>query len=590
VEGASTLYVNGATGDDKNSGISPLEPKKTIQNAINAVNSKGTVKVADGTYEEDLYIAKNVNLVGNNPRKTIIDGNNQKRPVTIKKGSVSLEKFTITKGLAENGGGIYNLGDLIINNCNIVRNNVPDFQDGGGILNIGSLKIINSNISFNKASLGSGGAISNPFGTLNIVNCNLSYNKGIKGGAIYNSADLLVSYSHLTKNTGFMGGGVYNDEIGKVTVNQSDINYNECPENMGGGIHNNGTFLLNTSNINYNKSCMGGGILNGGDMILKGCNIFHNSVNNEGLEIHNGGGINNFAGTMTIENCHLSGNTAFKSDGGGISNGGQLFINNSQISKNYAGSCGGAIMNNGTTTITNSRISENIADGGGGICQIANKMTITNCTLIGNKANYGGGINNGIGELVANFNRIIDNIPNAIIIYLGIIDVKFNWWGSNNPDFNLLIKGKAQYKPWLIMRLTSNPINIPQGSTSIITTDFRYDSENIYHDPSYGHLPDNTKIFLSSTSGILAKNNIYTLNGMAMTIFMTNGVTGKTLVTGQLDEQEMTAYVNVTNASSNNIIVTPTKHITMKNTGISLILALLSICFLLGGIVSILRD
>ena len=54
------IYVNGTTGDDENSGLSPEEPKKTIQAAVDTLPERlfcnVTIDVADGVYREEVKI------------------------------------------------------------------------------------------------------------------------------------------------------------------------------------------------------------------------------------------------------------------------------------------------------------------------------------------------------------------------------------------------------------------------------------------------------------------------------------------------------------------------------------------------------
>jgi predicted extracellular nuclease len=59
----SVCYADNAGGDDSNPGTQAL-PKKTIQAAINQVDSGGTVIVAAGTYEETLVASKPVTIEG----------------------------------------------------------------------------------------------------------------------------------------------------------------------------------------------------------------------------------------------------------------------------------------------------------------------------------------------------------------------------------------------------------------------------------------------------------------------------------------------------------------------------------------------
>src|SRR4029450_5628933 len=89
-------------------------------------------------------------------------------------------------------------------------------------------------------------------------------------------------------------------------------------------------------------------------------NINGVTIRNGGTGV-NGGGIFN-AGTLTLTNSTVSGNTA-GDDGGGIRNvlGGTLTLTNSTVSGNDAGDEGGGIRNFGTTNVFSSTIANNRA-------------------------------------------------------------------------------------------------------------------------------------------------------------------------------------------------------------------------------------
>jgi len=117
-----------------------------------------------------------------------------------------------------------------------------------------------------------------------------------------------------------------------------------------------------------------------------------------------GGGISN-AGTLTVTNSTLSGNSA--ADGAGIFNGGTLTVTNSTLSGNSAFVGGGGIGNAGTLTVTNSTLSGNSAFAGGGIFIFntgsVTVTTVTNSTLSGNSA-IGSGVSiftGGVGGGIA---------------------------------------------------------------------------------------------------------------------------------------------------------------------------------------------
>jgi len=163
-------------------------------------------------------------------------------------------------------------------------------------------------------------------------------------------------------------------------------------------------------------------VRSGAHVSLSGLTIQHGRANN-------GGGIDN-AGTLTINESTISGNTS--AGGGGIYNyDGTLKINNSTISGNtasryicifrhcfYAGVGGGIFNSGGTSTINNSTLYGNYSaggfnhDGGGGIYNYGGTLKINNSTLSGNGSPFGGGIWNH-GSPVTLQNSIVANSPSG---------------------------------------------------------------------------------------------------------------------------------------------------------------------------------
>ncbi|MDP1552055.1 MAG: hypothetical protein Q8M06_03460, partial [Methanobacteriaceae archaeon] len=208
-------YVS-TTGSDDNNG-NETNPYLTIGKGITSVNPNGTVNVADGTYYERLTISKNVNLVGQSQENTILDGNNTGRPITINTGvNVSISLFTIQNGRERGydayGGGIYNIGNLTLNNCTVKNNkaNPAGFYGssyGGGIYNTGNMTINGSKVE-NNAGTGYyayGGGINN-WGTMIIEdsiiqnNSASSWSDEALGGGIYNENMLTIINSTILSN------------------------------------------------------------------------------------------------------------------------------------------------------------------------------------------------------------------------------------------------------------------------------------------------------------------------------------------------------------------------------------------------------
>jgi predicted outer membrane repeat protein len=82
------------------------------------------------------------------------------------------------------GGGIYNVGTLIVTNCTFSDNSAVN---GGGIANVLTLTVINSTFSGNTATTDGGGIFNTTSGMLTVTNCTFSGNSAsATGGAIFN--------------------------------------------------------------------------------------------------------------------------------------------------------------------------------------------------------------------------------------------------------------------------------------------------------------------------------------------------------------------------------------------------------------------
>jgi hypothetical protein len=140
----------------------------------------------------------------------------------------------------------------------------------------------------------------------------------------------------------------------------------------------------------------GGGILNAGTLTINDCRISGNQVDSGG---GGGGGILN-AGTLSVANSTISENISNWGGGGGLANmaGGSGTIAGTLVSGNqdlWVGAGGGCGLRNlGTLTVTDSTISGNVAFNGGGVYNYpSGTLTVINSTISGNAASsHGGGI------------------------------------------------------------------------------------------------------------------------------------------------------------------------------------------------------
>jgi predicted outer membrane repeat protein len=180
-----------------------------------------------------------------------------------------------------------------------------------------------------------------------------------------------------------------------VTISNLTISGGSASETgeTGGGINNAGSLTVSDCALAGNSAYEGGGIFSGTSLAISDCTLSGNSAN------FGGGGIAN-VGSGTVRGCNLSGNSADgnPSGGGGIDNVGSLTVSDSTLSGNSATGIGGGIENFDTLTLSDCTLSGNSATNGGGIFSSGagrSFLTVIDCTLSGNSASdAGGGIDN----------------------------------------------------------------------------------------------------------------------------------------------------------------------------------------------------
>jgi len=143
----------------------------------------------------ELLISKNLTISGPGASNLAISGMNASRVFEIGSGfTVAISGLTIQNGSADTGGGIFNVGTLMLSNSTVSSNSVSG--NGGGIYNNGTLTMTNSTLSGNSA--GVGGGIYTYGATVTLSNSTLSGNSAsyYGGGGIF-----VYNGSATSKNT-----------------------------------------------------------------------------------------------------------------------------------------------------------------------------------------------------------------------------------------------------------------------------------------------------------------------------------------------------------------------------------------------------
>lgn len=270
----------------------------TIQDAIDAALFRDTVRVASGTYFENIdFKGKAITIESvDGAASTTIDGMQNGSVVSFVSGEgveSVLSGFTITNGTGtldvaiSYGGGIYCdlassptiTGNIITSNtaaygagisctndsCPKISSNTITYnnaQYGGGINGIGSIPAIeNNNISHND-SVGNGGGIYLNNAPAEVEGNFFSYNDAQSGGAICtSSSDAFIRDNVMTLNTTFWNGAGIYCVYGTPKIVNNRIYENEALD--GGGIAMIGStpLIINNTivmNVGLNRS---GGII-----------------------------------------------------------------------------------------------------------------------------------------------------------------------------------------------------------------------------------------------------------------------------------------------------------------------------------------
>ena len=149
---------------------------------------------------------------------------------------------------------------------------------------------------------GDGGGVFNQ-GTVTIRNCAIVANRAQgdgEGGGLFNSSNMTVVNCLLSGNDSVFGGGAYN--TGTMALTNTTLSENTAPAFHGGGLDNEaGTLTINNCTIAANSGNIGGGVyIGGGTVNLQSTLIASNTAATSNPDVH---------GTLTSQGYNLISNT-----------------------------------------------------------------------------------------------------------------------------------------------------------------------------------------------------------------------------------------------------------------------------------------
>ena len=232
----NTLYVGGTGPGNYTS----------IQNAVDNASDGDTVFVSDGTYYENVFVDKSINLLGENKNYTVSDANYKDDVVNIKAENVTIEGFTLQNSGKE---AIYYISDsgidLRANNSKITNNIIISNLANGITLLWANNNIIENNSLSNNVHTGI--KLSHYSNNNSIVNNNVYFSDN--GIYLYIKSENNKIRDNIASNCDLAGLNFYWD------CNDNTIVRNLIFNNYEHGIwlydSNNNSFYHNTLISNY---------------------------------------------------------------------------------------------------------------------------------------------------------------------------------------------------------------------------------------------------------------------------------------------------------------------------------------------------
>jgi len=215
-----TIYVDDDDNIDGPWDGTIEHPYNEIQNAINAANDGDTVFVFEGIYKQIGVLGKNIEIIGEDNKSTIIEPQGSARVVCwFSNSDLTLKNFCIRKGLEY---GVY----ISEGGFNTISDNIIDSNDVGILIYGSNDNIIENNIISNSKNCG----ISISSCNRNIIEHNIISNTtGICGISIFEIRNSLIKNNNIINNK--CGINVYWEKSRQMFTDMNRIIDNNFKDN-----------------------------------------------------------------------------------------------------------------------------------------------------------------------------------------------------------------------------------------------------------------------------------------------------------------------------------------------------------------------
>lgn len=251
---------------------------QTIADAMAAAGAGDTVRVAPGTYRENITLRASVSLEGSGAASTLIDGGDAGRALTIASGDATTRArgLTLIGGAApagEGGGAMLLVATQAVVESLIVTGSRAD-GDGGGALVVGGGPEFRA-VRFGSNRARRGGAVAIVPGaatesTPRFVECEFFDNEAVeKGGAVFSSSLRPVSFvrSLLARNRARSGGAIAGD-VAYIDLTNCVAAWNRAADAGGAFASAASYFRARHSVLASNSAPVGGAVAGSGSVSL----------------------------------------------------------------------------------------------------------------------------------------------------------------------------------------------------------------------------------------------------------------------------------------------------------------------------------